>query len=160
MQDDRRWRRASLLGLMFFLGACAHGQPASDAPAPGTEEINKLPANYKAEILAAMHAYLNDPTGIHDAAISEPAFKTVAGNQRYIVCVRFSAKKHAKESIKEGSREGRESKDGKDGKDGAGAKELAAVFMVGRFDHFVEKAQEACAGVSYTPFPELEKLTR
>jgi hypothetical protein len=32
--------------------------------------------------------------------------------------------------------------------------------MVGRFDHFVDKAQEQCAGAAYTPFPELQKLSR
>ncbi len=39
-------------------------------------------------------------------------------------------------------------------------KDSAAVFIAGRFDHFVEQAAEPCAGATYTPFPELEKLTR
>ena len=69
-----------------------------------------------------MHAYLNDPTGIRDAGISEPAIKPVGGIQRYVVCVRFNGKKRGNEY--------------------AGVKEVAAVFLVGRFDRFVEKTPD------------------
>jgi len=89
-----------------------------------------------------MHAYLNDPTDIHDAAISDPALKSVGGSTRYVVCVKFNAKKNAREY--------------------AGVKEVAAVFLVGRFDQFVETTNDAtkdlCVGVTYAPFPELQKL--
>ncbi len=129
-----------LVGLSFLLGACGHHHSPSSETAPSDPDINVLPADYKRDILAAMHAYLNDPTGIRDAAISEPVLKTVGNLQRYVVCVRFDAKKH--------------------GNDYAGVKEIAAVFLVGRFDHFVEKAQEQCAGLSLSPFPELQKLSR
>ena len=87
-----------------------------------------------------MHAYFNDPTGIRDAEISEPALRSINNTTRYVVCLRFNAKKH--------------------GGGYAGVKDIAAVFMVGRFDHFVEKPQEACAGMAYAPFPELQKLSR
>jgi len=160
MQDSVRWRFASLiLGLAFFLGACAHGLHLSDTPSPEDAEINTLPANYKADILGAMHAYLSDPTGIRDAAIAEPALKAVGNTKRYVVCLRFNAKKRGNEY--------------------AGVKEIAAVFMVGRFDRFEtsretsheashetshdashDASHEICAGASYTPFPELQKLSR
>jgi hypothetical protein len=39
-------------------------------------------------------------------------------------------------------------------------KEVAAVFVYGRFDRFVDTAHEACADAAYAPFPELGKLTR
>jgi hypothetical protein len=141
MRGQMRWRRAGfLLGVSLVLGDCAHGLHSNDTPSPEEAEINTPPANYKADILGAMHAYLNDPTGIREAGISEPAIKTVEKNSRYVVCVRFNAQKR--------------------GKDYAGTKEIAAVFLVGRFDRFVDKAQEPCAGVTYAPFPELEKLKR
>jgi hypothetical protein len=120
------------------LGACSHHAPSTAAA--DDSELNTPPTDYKREILGAMHAYLNDPTGIRDAGIAEPAVKTVGNLQRYVVCVRFNGKKRGNEY--------------------AGVKEIAAVFMVGRFDHFVDKAQEQCAGASYTPFPELQKLSR
>jgi hypothetical protein len=125
-------------GLSLILGACAHNAPSADA---ADSELNSPPAaDYKREILGAMHAYFSDPTGIRDAAIAEPALKTIGNTTRYVVCVRLNAKKR--------------------GGGYAGVKDMAAVFMVGRFDHFVEKAQEPCAGANYAPFPELQKLSR
>jgi hypothetical protein len=141
MQGHPRWRWTGfILGPALLLGACAHGGRSSDAPTPEEAEINTPPTNYKADILGAMHAYLNDPTGIRDTGITEPAIKDVEKNRRYVACVRFNAKKAGKEY--------------------AGTKEIAAVFIVGRFDRFIEKAQEQCAGATYAPFPELEKLSR
>jgi len=140
MQDNARRRLARLvLGLTCLLAACAH-EPPSDTAAGADSEINTPPANYKRDILAAMHAYLSDPTAIRDAGIAEPALKAVGNAPRYVVCLRFNAKKRGNEY--------------------AGVKEIAAVFMVGRFDRFLEKAQEQCAGATYTPFPELQKLSR
>ena len=128
-----------LAGLGFILGACSHNAPSTDAAAANSE-LNTPPTDYKREILGAMHAYLNDPTGIRDAAIAEPAIKTIGNTTRYVVCVRLNAKKR--------------------GGGYGDVKDMAAVFMVGRFDHFVDKAQEPCAGAAYVPFPELQKLSR
>jgi hypothetical protein len=128
--------------LAVSLGACSHHPPDTTTES----EINVYPTNYKSDILGAMHAYLNNPTGIRDAAISDPALKTVANTTRYTVCVRFDAKK-----------------DG--GNDYAGSRQIAAVFQVGRFDRFVDNTgaketsvKDLCTGVTYAPFPELQKL--
>jgi hypothetical protein len=146
-----------ILGLALFLGGCAHGLGFGDATAANDPDINVFPANYKPDILGAMHAYLSDPTGIRDAGLSDPALKAVGGAQRYVVCVRFNAKKR--------------------GNDYAGVKEVAAVFIAGRFDRFVETRgerpdrgehpehedrteHEQCAGATYAPFPELGRLSR
>jgi hypothetical protein len=40
----------------------------------------------------------------------------------------------------------------------AGAKEIAAVFLAGRFDRFIDTLKDECAGVTYDAFPELQKL--
>jgi hypothetical protein len=144
MHGDGLRRVAGLAaGLIFvvgalLLGACSHNAPSTTVVE--NPELNAPPADYRREIVAAMHAYLNDPTGIRDAEIAQPAVKTVSNLQRYIVCVRFNAKKRGNEY--------------------AGVKEVAAVFMVGRFDHFVDKAKELCADASFTPYPELQKLSR
>jgi hypothetical protein len=161
-----------LLGLAVLLGGCAHGMHSdsnsSEPPPPSAQdaEINVPPTNYKADILGAMHAYLNDPTGIRDGGISEPMIKGISGHPRYVVCVRYNAKKR-----------------GNQGNQYAGARELAAVFMVGKFDRFVEtrerpqeqsqpeqnaqeqnpreqKAPGICTGATYAPFPELQTLSR
>ena len=135
----RRRSVGVLAGLSLVLGACTHNAPSDEAIAANSG-INSPPADYRREILGAMHAYLNDPTGIRDAEIAEPALKTIGNAPRYVVCVRLNAKKR--------------------GGGYSGVKDMAAVFMSGRFDHFVEKAQEPCAGVTYAPFPELQKLSR
>jgi hypothetical protein len=89
-----------------------------------------------------MRVYLNDPTAIRDASISEPVLKpaSLTMPSRYMLCLRFNPKKTA--TVYEGMRE------------------VAAVFVAGRFDQFVETPKELCAGVTYAPFPELEKLSR
>ena len=135
-----------LLSLMLALGACGH-----DLVSDG-DEINVYPTNYKSDILAAMHAYLNNPTGIRDAAISEPTLKStgvveqpdnlpLVGPQtvnRYVACLRFTPKKNASEY--------------------GGTREIAAVFMGGRLDRFVDLPKTECTGVTYAAFPELQKL--
>jgi hypothetical protein len=146
--DGARWRLASLiLGLALLLGACAHGHHTSDAAGgDDDEEINAFPTNYKPEILAAMHVYLNDPTGIRDAGIAEPTLKSVGNAKRYVVCLRFNAKTRFDAK--------------KNSTDYAGVKESAAIFVAGRFDRFAETAREPCADATYAPFPELERLSR
>jgi hypothetical protein len=139
--ESVRWRLACLLiGMSLCLGACAGHSHLFGGSNEEDAEINVYPTNYKADILAGMHAYLNDPTGIRDAGVSEPMLKSVTNSPRYVVCVQFNGKQN--------------------GNTYAGVREFAAVFLAGHFDRFVEKAQEQCAGVSYTPFPELEKLPR
>jgi len=36
----------------------------------------------------------------------------------------------------------------------------AALYIDGRLDRLIEKPGDICTGANYTPFPELEKLTR
>jgi hypothetical protein len=127
-------RSASLLlSLTIVLGACGH-----DVGIDSDSGINVYPANYKSDILAAMHAYLNNPTGVRDAAISEPALKFSGNVTRYIACLRFTPKKNANEY--------------------ATTKEIAVVFMGGRLDRFVDVPKEECSGAAYAAFPELQRL--
>ena len=51
------------------------------------------PASYRADITAFMRTYLNDPSRIRDAAVSEPELKTFDGVSRYVVCVRYNARR-------------------------------------------------------------------
>ena len=129
-----------LFGLALLLGACAHHHQDDDAI---NDEVNAYPKNYKSDILGAMHVYLNDPTGIRDGGIGEPTFKPVSGIKHYVACLRFNGKKS--------------------GKDYAGPKEMAALYIAGRFDRFIDQPKqvsELCAGAVYAPFPELATLTR
>ena len=136
-----KWRHAGLfVAIASLLGDCAGHHFGGHGGGDGG--IHAFPDNYKSDILAAMHAYLNDPSGIRDAAIAAPVLKDVAGGSRYIVCLRFNGKRD----------------------DGAytGVQQIAAVFLAGRFDDFLDAAaaKEPCAGAAYAPFPELEQLKR
>jgi hypothetical protein len=139
MNGGGRRRHVGLIIMALALSACAGGHHRTDEAGEG---VNAYPTNYKTDILAAMRVYLNDPTAIRDASISEPVLKpaSLTMPSRYMLCLRFNPKKTA--TVYEGMRE------------------VAAVFVAGRFDQFVETPKELCAGVTYAPFPELEKLSR
>lgn len=130
---------------MLCLGALAG---CASAPSEGTEiradvrdeAANIAPANPRADILAFLRTYLNDPTRIREAGISDPVLKQVGPVRRYIVCVRYNAR----------------NLDGKY----SGAKERLVVFVTGKLDQFLEQPRDLCTGVEYKPFPELERLTR
>jgi hypothetical protein len=97
------------------------------------------PASYRADIAAFMRTYLNDPVGIRDAAVSEPELKTFDSNNRYVSCLRYTARRSAGQG---------------------GARESLVLFLDGRLDRIVDNAREFCKGAAYQPFPELERLTR
>jgi hypothetical protein len=143
-RNGARWRRAALVAVTaLLLGACAgRGMQFGRGDDTGGADsgIHAYPDNYKADILAAMHAYLNDPTGIRDASISEPMLKEVGNGMgtRYVVCLRFNGKR--------------------DNGNYAGIKQIEAVFLAGRFDDFVDAPREPCLAASYAPFPELEQI--
>lgn len=114
------------------------------------ERSNVAPLDYKADILAYMRTYLNDPRNIRNAAVSAPARKIVPGDpaERFISCLRYNARKS----------------------DGtyAGPKTGLVIYGSGKLDRFIDetKVTEAriikpmCDGVVLQPFPELQNLTR
>lgn len=128
--------------LPILLAACA----SSDESKPITFTDDRgvsdqpFPKDYRAEILAFMRTYLNNPVGVHDAAMAAPVQRTLGRRLRYVTCLRFTP---------------RES-DGSYGQ----PRERAIVYVDGRLDRVVENAGEPCAGATYAPFPELEKMTR
>src|SRR3974390_3503667 len=86
-----------LLGIPLSLAACSSSHTLDTTKATDDSGINAYPKNYKSDILAAMHVYLNDPTNIHDAALSNPAVETVGDSPRYVACVKYNPKKNAKD---------------------------------------------------------------
>jgi hypothetical protein len=134
-----------------LLATLALGGCASDDVGPSAAELkarweaqNISPQNYKSDLIAFLRTYLNDPANVRGAAVSMPQLKPVGEGQRYIACVRYTAR----------------DMDGKY----TGQKEGAAMFVSGKLDQFVDtpprEVRELCKDVSYAPFPELEKLTR
>lgn len=99
-----------------------------------------LPISYRSDITAFMRTYLNDPTRIRGAALSEPALKDFDSASRYVVCVRYNARNSTGQY--------------------AGPRESLVLFRYGRLDRIVDNALETCKDAAYQPFPELEQLTR
>jgi hypothetical protein len=122
----------AVAALAVALGACLYRE---DKPVE-----NVLPVNYKPDILETIHGSLQDPTNIRDASIAEPMLKPVAGTTRYIVCLRYNPK---------------------DGNGQyTGIKTVAAVYFGGRMTQIISPTPEQCGGVTYQPFPELQRLCR
>ena len=124
---------------LLALAGCAGGGGLSGPETAGGAAVNKVPDNYRAEILAYQRSFLNDPSGIRGAGITQPAVKSVGSTERYVACVRFDAK----------------------GPTGAytGPREYLAIFLAGKLDQ-MGAAREECRGAAYEPFPELERLRR
>jgi hypothetical protein len=133
---------AAILLLPVALAACASGDDGKSITFTDDRGVadQPYPNNAKVEILAFMRMYLNNPVGVHDAAMAEPVQRTVGGRLRYVSCLRFTP---------------RES----DGSYRA-PRERAVLYVDGRLDRVVENASEPCAGAVYAPFPELEKMVR
>jgi hypothetical protein len=143
--QSRGFERASESRLRIRFAAVAFTlviAGCSTQPSVITSEPNVPPTNYRAEILAYLRTYLNDPVGVRDAAISEPALRPVPGApvQRYVSCLRYNAKNSL------GKYEGRSDR--------------LVIFLSGRFDTMAPARGEACASVTWMPFPELEQLRR
>ncbi len=132
---------AAILLLPIVLAACAGSEDRDSVTIDSGNDANQpFPSNYRAELLAFMRTYLNNPAGLHNAAMAEPVQRTVGGRLRYVSCVRFAARE-ADGTYRE-------------------PRERAILYVNGRLDRVAENAGELCAGAVYAPFAELEKLTR
>jgi hypothetical protein len=140
------WRQGLRFVLVLALpalGGCSTDLGPSQAELEARWEAqNIFPQNYKQDLLAFLRTYLNDPTHIRAAGVSQPQRKTVGPGERFVTCVRYNAR----------NSEGKY----------AGAKDGVAVYVVGKLDRFLDgkQAQPYCKDVAYGPFPELERLTR
>ena len=134
--------RRSVLLLALALAACGKtlDELSTDQRRADWAAANVYPAEYRAELIAYLRTYLNDPTGIREAAISEPALKPVGTGDRYVVCVRFNPKRS--------------------GGGYAGSKDHLVIYAGGKLDRYLETAGESCKDAAYAAFPELERLTR
>jgi hypothetical protein len=143
-RNGAAWHRSALFAatVMLVTGCAGGGLNVGTGSSGEQAGTHAYPDNYKQEILAAMHAYLNDPSGIRDASISEPMLKEVGHGigTRYVVCLRFNGKR--------------------DNGNYAGIKQVEAVFRAGRFEDFVDVPREPCLAATYAAFPELEQLKR
>ncbi len=182
-----RLRTVEVVGvliLMMALADCAgHGRPHDDARA------NVYPENYKSDLLGFLHSYINDPTKIRDAAVSDPALRPVpaapSGGGGPIAMGggpggRGGGGRGGGGGAPEGGTSPAEGGGGLFGQDKpperytvcvrynakdldgryTGVKQGMAVYTHGRFDRFVPQPHGPCDQAEYKPFPELEALGR
>jgi hypothetical protein len=128
--------------LSIMLSACASSDDSKPITFTDDRGVSSqpFPRNYRTEVQSFLKTYLNNPVGVRDAVMAEPVERVIGGRQRFVVCMKFSARESDG-----GYREPRE---------------RAILFVDGRLDRIVENAAEPCAGLAYAPFPELEKMTR
>jgi hypothetical protein len=133
---------AAILLLPIALAACAGSEDAKSITYTDDRGVSNqpYPNNYRAEVLAFMKTYLNNPVGVHDAAMAEPVQRVIGGRLRYVTCLRYSPR--------ESDGNYRE------------PRERAILYVDGRLDRLVENAAEPCAGAVFAPFPELQTMTR
>jgi len=144
----RAWMRALALlmagSVAVALGGCATetGPSASELKARWDAE-NVYPQGYRQDLLAFLRTYLNDPSQVRSASVSQPQLKYIGPGDRYIACVRYNAR----------------NSDGKY----VGSKDGAAIYVAGKLDRFLDTpkdVRELCKEVAFAPFPELERLSR
>lgn len=145
----RRGRMRALALLMAVsvavaLGGCATetGPSASELKARWDAQ-NVFPQGYRQDLLAFLRTYLNDPSHVRSASVSQPQLKYIGPGDRYVACVRYNAR----------------NSDGKY----VGSKDGAAIYVAGKLDRFLDTpkdVRELCKEVAFVPFPELERLTR
>jgi hypothetical protein len=133
---------AAILLLPIALAACAGSDDGKSITYTDDRGVSNqpYPNNYRAEVLAFMKTYLNNPVGVHDAAMAEPVQRVIGGRLRYVTCLRYSPR--------ESDGNYRE------------PRERAILYVDGRLDRLVENAAEPCAGAVFAPFPELQTMTR
>lgn len=133
-----------VLAAAAALGGCATeiGPSASELKARWDAE-NVYPQRYRQDLLALLRTYLNDPAQIRGAAVSQPQLKFIGPGDRYVACVRYTAR----------DTQGKYQ----------GSKDSAAIYVAGKLDRFLDMpkdVRELCKEAAFTPFPELERLAR
>ena len=136
---------AALAGLVMAVAGCA---TPDLGPTPAElkarwEAQNVYPQDYKADLIAFLRTYLNDPARVHGAGVTQPTLKSVGEGQRYVVCLRYNARDMVGKY--------------------AGPKEGAAIYVSAKLDRFIDTkltVKESCKYAAYGPFPELERLER
>lgn len=129
-----------LPALMLVLGGCSQYQADLQYARNRNDEAFKTPPiSYRSDIVAFMRSYLNDPSRVRGAYVTEPALRTFDNTDRYVSCLRYTARKS-------------------DGQYAA-SKDSLVVYRDGRLDRVVDNARELCKDAAYQPFPELERMT-
>ena len=127
------------------VGGCATDVGPSQAELKAQWEAqNVYPQNYKSDLMAFLRTYLNDPTHVRNASVSQPQLKH--GRAGRAICrVRALQRAQERRQICRHQRGRRDLCVGK-------ARPLLRARR--------RKCEEFCKDAAYEPFPELEALAR
>ena len=122
-----------LSALAVALAACSGDKTTSVDP-------NLPPTRYKDEILDTLRAVFdkNETQTVTNAMISDLALRSFGGEQRYTICVRYTAHGTAYNLTANGERIG--------------------FFYGGHLTQLIEATKEQCGNAAYKPFPELNAV--
>jgi hypothetical protein len=122
-----------LFALAVGLGACSKDKITTVDP-------NLLPARFKDEILDTLRTVFdkNGTQTVSNAMISDLALRQVGSEQRYTVCMRYTAHGSAHDLVANAER--------------------IALFYGGHLNQLIEATKEQCGNAAYKPFPELNAV--
>jgi hypothetical protein len=127
-------RGAAAMLVLLALGACSTFGGRGEAP----EDPNLFPKDHRTKVADYLRTYLNNPTGVRDAYISEPMLKPVGQRTQYVACVRFNPRDEKNQYM--------------------GNQDAVAIFLAGRLNQFLMDQRDLCDNVAYQRFPEAEVL--
>jgi hypothetical protein len=107
-------------------------------PLPPEPAPNIYPSHYREQIAEFMRTFLNNPTKVKDAFISEPVLRPVGGVPHYVVCVRYNPR------------------DPNNHYEGPTTKQ--ATFLAGNVTQFLAPDGDSCNGLAYQRFPAIESM--
>ena len=108
-----------MLLAVLMVGGCATDVGPSPAELKAQWDAqNVFPQNYKNDLMAFLRTYLNDPSHIRGAMVSQPQLKQAGPGERYVACVRYNARVDGKY---------------------AGVKDGAAIYVSGKLDRYVSR---------------------
>ena len=125
---------------LWLLSALAVGFAACSQDKLSTVDPNLLPARYKDEILDTLRTVFdkNETQTVTNAMISDLALRPVGSEQRYTVCLRYTAHGTAYNLSANAER--------------------IAFFYGGHLTQLIEATKEQCGNAAYKPFPELNAV--
>jgi hypothetical protein len=128
-------RRAASLCLLSALAMALAACASQSKP----ENPNVFPTDYKSEIIATLQKLFtsNETARVTGAFVSDPVLRLVGKDQRYTVCVRYTAHGVSPGEIGNAMR--------------------VAYFYGGHLNQLIEASQDQCGNAAYKPFPELDK---
>src|SRR5262245_30335078 len=89
----RWWVPVMAVSVAGAFGGCASDvEPSTSQLKARWDAQNVYPQAYRQDLLAFLRTYLNDPSQVRGAGVSQPELKFVGPGDRYVACVRYNSR--------------------------------------------------------------------